>query len=62
MYNNNDNTPTNLPSLNNSLPSSTIIDNSNINNLINSKETKLNMLFLKITEISDMIVVKKNIR
>ena len=54
INNHNDNTPINLPSLNNSLPSSTII-----NNLINSTETKLNMLLSKITEISDMIVVKK---
>ena len=60
INNNNDNTPINLPSLNNSLPSSTIIDNSNINTLINSTETKLNMLLSKITEISDMIVVKKS--
>ena len=44
IYNNNDNTPIHLPSLNNSIPSSTIINNSNINNLINSTETKLNML------------------
>ena len=60
INNNNDNTPINLPSLNNSVPSSTIIDNSNINTLINSTETKLNMLLSKITEISDMIVVKKS--
>ena len=40
IHNNNDNTPINLPSLNNSLPSSTIINNSNINTLINSTETK----------------------
>ena len=39
INNNNDNTPINLPSLNNSLPSSTIIDNSNINNLIKITET-----------------------
>ena len=45
IHNNNDNTPIYLPSLNNSLPSSTIINNSNINNLINSTEIKLNMLF-----------------
>ena len=44
IYNNNDNTPIHLPSLNNSIPSSTIINISNINNLINSTETKLNML------------------
>ena len=37
---NNDNTPINLPNLNNLLPSSTIIDNSNINNLIKSTEKK----------------------
>ena len=37
-----------------------MIDNSNINTLINSTETKLNMLLSKITEISDMIVVKKS--
>ena len=60
INNNNDNTPINQPSLNNSLPSSTIINNSNINTLINSRETKLNMLLSKITEISDMIVVKKS--
>ena len=60
ISNNNDNTPINQPSLNNSLPSSTIIDNSNINTLINSTEKKLNMLLSKITEISDMIVVKKS--
>ena len=59
IINNNDNTPINLPILNNALPSSTIIDNSNINNLINSTETKLNMLLSKITEISKLIVVKK---
>ena len=57
--NNNNNTPINLPSLNNALPSSPIIDISNINTLINSTETKLNMLLSKITEISDMIVVQK---
>ena len=39
INNNNDNTTINLPSLNNSLPSSNIIDNSNINNLINNTET-----------------------
>ena len=63
INNNNDNIPINQPSLNNSLPSlpsSTIIDNSNINTLINSTETKLNMLLSKITEISGMIVVKKS--
>ena len=47
INNNNDNTPINLPSLNNSLPSSTIIDNSNINNLINSTETKLIFYYQK---------------
>ena len=60
IINNNDNKPINLPILNNALPSSTIIDNSNINNLINSTETKLNMLLSKITEISELIVVKKS--
>ena len=34
INNNNDNTTINLSSLNNSLPPSTIIDNSNINTLI----------------------------
>ena len=48
IHNNNDNTLINLPSLNNSLPSSTNIDNSNINNLIMSTETQLNMLLSKI--------------
>ena len=57
--NNNDNTPINLHILNNSLLSSTIIDNSNINNLINSTVTKLNKLS-NISEINDMIVVKKH--
>ena len=61
INNNNDNTPINQPSLNNALPLSTIINNSStINNLINSTETKLNMLLSKITEMSDMIVVKKH--
>ena len=60
INNNNDNIPINIPSLNNSLPSSTIIDNSNINTLINSTETKLNMLLSKITYIIDMIVVNKS--
>ena len=58
--NNNDNTPINLPILNNALSSSTIIVNSNINNLIISTETKLYMLLSKITEISELIVVKKS--
>ena len=39
LINNNDNTPINLPSLNNILTLSTII-----NNLINSTENKCNML------------------
>ena len=60
IHNNNDNTPINLPILNNALSSSTIIDNSNTNNLINSTETKLNMLLSKISKISDMIVIKKS--
>ena len=42
INNNNDNTPINLPSLNNSLPSYIIIYNSNINTLINNTETNLN--------------------
>ena len=32
IHNNNDNTTIHLPSINNSLPSSTIINNNNINN------------------------------
>ena len=60
INNNNDNTPIQIPSLNKSLPSSTIIDNSNINTLINSTETILHILLSKITEISDIIVVKKS--
>ena len=61
INNNNDNITINLPSINNSLSSSTIIDNSNINTLINkiSTETQLNSLS-KITKIIELIVVKKS--